>query len=97
MFRLALSIREKILGPEHIVSLSSLDNLAGFYRMRGEFLRSDQLYAQIVARRENKLGRNHPEVVSALKDWASMLREAKRNSAAKEVEQRVQAIRAFRQ
>jgi hypothetical protein len=77
------------------VSLSTLDNLAGFYRIRGEFLRAGELYAQIVARREKKLGPNHPDVVSALNDWATMLREAKRNGAAKEVEQRVQTISAF--
>ena len=50
----------------------------------------------LVARWEKKLGSNHPEVAAALKDWASMLREAKRNSAAKEIEHRVQSIQAAR-
>jgi hypothetical protein len=49
----------------------------------------------MAARCEKKLGSNHPEVVAALKDWASMLRVAKRTSAANEIEQRVQTIQAL--
>jgi len=94
LFQQALSIREKALGLDHVVSLSSLANLAAFYRVRGEFLRSGELYKEMVARWERKLGTNHPEVVAALNDWASVLREAKQNVAAKEVEQRVRMIRA---
>ena len=94
LFQQALAIREKTLGPEHAVSLSSLANLAAFYKLRGEFMRSAELYGQMAARWERKLGSNHPEVVTALKEWASMLRVAKRNSAANEVEQRVATIQA---
>ena len=57
-------------------------------------MRSAELYGQMAARWERKLGSNHPEVVTALKEWALMLRTAKRNSAANEVEQRVATIQA---
>ena len=97
LLKRALAIREQVLGPEHAVSLSSLANLARFYRIRGEFLRSGEFYGQVVARSERKLGSNHPGVVTALKDWASMLRQAKQNGPAKEIERRVQTIHTLQQ
>ena len=44
MYRRALEIREKLLGPEHPVVAGSLNNLAGLYDSQGNYERAEPLY-----------------------------------------------------
>ena len=55
-FRSALAIREKVLGPQHIGTATSLYNLAQAYRMIGDYGKAQELYERSLAIREKVIG-----------------------------------------
>jgi tetratricopeptide (TPR) repeat protein len=92
--RRALAIREKALGPEHPDVAMSLNSLAVVYSGQGKYARAEQLLQGGLAILEKAVGPDHPNVATALENYAGLLREMKRDAAAKELEARAQAIRA---
>jgi tetratricopeptide (TPR) repeat protein len=71
----ALEIREKILGPEHPDTITSLNNLAYLYKITGAYAQALPLYQRALQIREKTLGPEHPEVGTSLNNLA-MLYEA---------------------
>ena len=49
LFRRALAIREKALGPDHPNTALSLNNLAELYRAQGQYAEAEPLYRQALA------------------------------------------------
>jgi Tfp pilus assembly protein PilF len=60
LFERALAINEKVLGPEHPDTATSLDNLAGVLHDRGELVGARSLLERALAIREKALGSEHP-------------------------------------
>jgi tetratricopeptide (TPR) repeat protein len=75
LYERALAIREKVLGPEHPETASSLNNLALLLQAQGDLAGARPLFERALAIREKVLGREHPDTASSLS------RECKRGRA----------------
>jgi tetratricopeptide (TPR) repeat protein/transcriptional regulator with XRE-family HTH domain len=72
LYRRAVSIREKALGPRHPDVARSLSDLALLYLGRGEYEQAEPLYQQALAIQEQALGPDHPDVAGILNDLAML-------------------------
>ncbi len=89
----ALTIREKVLGPEHPDVATILNNLGGLYREQGNFSKAEPLLQRSLAISEKVLGSEHLDVAISLNNLA-LLYEAQGNYAQAELlYQRSLAIR----
>ena len=64
LYKRALAIREKALGPDHPDVGTRLNNLAGLYRAQGRYAEAEPLYQRALAIREKALGPDHPDVAT---------------------------------
>jgi tetratricopeptide (TPR) repeat protein len=69
----ALAIREKVLGPEHLDTSASLNNLAGLLQAQGNHTGARPLCERALAIKEKVLGPEHPDVATGLNNLATML------------------------
>jgi tetratricopeptide (TPR) repeat protein len=70
LFFRGLSIREKVLGPEHPDVARSLNNLAALYDNQGKYAKAEPLYVRALSIREQVLGPEHPDVATSLNNLA---------------------------
>lgn len=73
MFERALAAREHILGPAHLDSLASLQNLAGTLSAMGDFQRAVTLYERALADHERILGPEHQDTLITLQNFAGTI------------------------
>ena len=66
LYKRALAIMEKALGPEHPDVGAALNNLAELYRNQGRHAEAEPLYRRSRAIREKALGPEHPAVAKDL-------------------------------
>ena len=64
LYRRALAILEKALGPEHPNVAASLNNLAELFRDQGKYVEAEPLYRRALAIWEKALGPEHPDVAA---------------------------------
>ena len=57
LYRKALRIRQKVFGPEHPDTATSLNNLAALYNDMGDYATAESLYREAVEIRQKVLGR----------------------------------------
>ena len=57
LYKRALAIYEKALGPDHPSVAESLNSLAGFYHAQGSYAEAETLYRRALAIFEKGLGR----------------------------------------
>jgi hypothetical protein len=67
-----LPVREKVLGEEHPDTAMSLNNLAEFYRVLGEFDQAESLSRRALTICEQKLGPNNPITVKMKENYARL-------------------------
>ena len=82
MYRRALAIFERILGPEHYEIAINLNNLAALYQARGETSEAEALYRRALAIKEKLLGPAHPDVAMTLNNLAVLLKSQGRHQQA---------------
>ncbi|MBP1468983.1 tetratricopeptide repeat protein, partial [Candidatus Chloroploca sp. M-50] len=70
LYERALAIRERVLGPEHPDTATSLNNLAGLYGAQGNYDAARPLYERALDIRERVLGPEHPATARSLNDLA---------------------------
>ena len=70
LFQRSLTIREKVLGPEHPDVATSLNNLAALYRAQGKYEEAEPLYQRSLTILEKVLGPEHPNVATSLNNLA---------------------------
>jgi CHAT domain-containing protein len=88
-----LATREKVLGPEHVMVATGLNNLAELYREQSLYAQAEPLHRRALAIREKALGPEHPDVAWTLNNLA-LLHEAQGDFArAEPLHQRALAIR----
>jgi tetratricopeptide (TPR) repeat protein len=75
LYKRTLTIREKVLGPDHPDVATSFNNLALFYYNQGKYAKAEQLHQQALAIREKALGPDHPDMAASLNNLA-LLNEA---------------------
>jgi tetratricopeptide (TPR) repeat protein len=83
LFRSALAIAEKTLGPDHPDTAGSLNNLAGLLESKGDYAGAEPLYRRALSIAEKTLGPNHPNTATSLDNLAGLL-EAEGDDAAAE-------------
>src|SRR5450755_2576671 len=96
LFQSALAIREKVLGPEHPDTATSLNNLAWLYREQGQHEQAEPLYQRALAIREKVLGPEHPDTAISLGNLASLYQDQGKYQQAEPLYQRALAIREQR-
>jgi TPR repeat protein/CHAT domain-containing protein len=72
LYRQALAIREKTLGPDHLDVAVSLNNLAALYEDLGRYAEAEPFYQRALAIREKALGPDHPDVAVSLNNLAHL-------------------------
>jgi tRNA A-37 threonylcarbamoyl transferase component Bud32 len=95
MYRQALAIQKRALGPDHPSVAYTLMNLGLLLRERSDLAGAEPLYRRAIAIWEKRLGSDHPLVVQALGNLADLRRERGDPAAAQALYQR--AIDATRQ
>lgn len=83
LFRQAVAIAEKSLGPNHPDTAGSLNNLASLLESKGDYAAAEPLYGRALAIVETTLGPGDPRTAAALDNLAGLL-EAEGNYAAAE-------------
>ncbi len=72
LYKQALSIFEKALGPDHPDTGTALSNLALVYADTGRYAEADPLYKQALSIFEKALGSDHPDTGTALSNLAAL-------------------------
>ena len=94
LYRRALAIREKVLGPDHLDVAKTLSSLASlFYRVQNYPERAEPLLKRALAILEKNLGPEDPEVAGMLNSLAGRLREQGKFTEAEPLFLRSLAIR----
>jgi len=93
LYRRALAICEKALGPQHPDTATCLNNLAVLYRKQGRYPEADPLYRRALAISEEALGPEHPDTANSLNNLAALYDDQGRSSEAEPLYRRALAIR----
>jgi tetratricopeptide (TPR) repeat protein len=87
-----MSIREKLLDPEHLDVATSLNNLALLYGSQGRYAEAEPLYKRALAIREKALGPDHQAVSASLNNLALLYDAQGRYAEAEPLYKRALAI-----
>ncbi|MFC1597365.1 tetratricopeptide repeat protein [Planctomycetota bacterium] len=72
LYRRALAIQEKALGPEHLYVGMTLNNLAGFFYVQGKYAEAEPLYRRTLAIYEKTWGPENPDVAMTFDNLAGV-------------------------
>ena len=89
LYKRALAIREKALGPDHPWLATSLNNLAMLYFKQGRYAEAEPLSKRSLAIGEKALGTDHPDVATWLNNLAKLYWSEDRYADALPLAQRV--------
>ena len=89
----ALSIREKLVGPDHPDLAASLNNLALFYEKQGRYAQAEMFFQRTLAIQEKALGPDHADVATILNNLAIIYRDQGKHTRAEMLFQRALAMR----
>jgi tetratricopeptide (TPR) repeat protein len=90
----AAAARQAERFPDQDLRLArSLNNLAGAYAAQGKYAEAEPLYQRSLAILEKVRGPDHPDVATALSNYAALLQATKRSAEAAKLEARASAIR----
>jgi len=93
LFRRALAIYEKQLGPDHLCVAMSLNNLATLLQHRCRCAESEPLYRRALVIYEKQLSPDNPDVVTSLNNLAGLLQVRGKYAEAETLYRRTLAIR----
>jgi tetratricopeptide (TPR) repeat protein len=92
LYKRALAIREKALGPDHPDTATSLDDLAFLYQWQRKYAEAEQLYKRALAIRERALGPDHPDTATSLNNLAFLYQWQEKYAEAEPLYKRALAI-----
>ena len=92
LYRRALAIVEKAVGPEHPNTAASLNNLAALYDSQGRYDEAEPLYRRALAIREKARGPEHPNTAASLNNLAELYLSQGRYAEAEPLYRRALAI-----
>ena len=72
LYQEALRIWQKVLGPEHPDTATSLNNLAVLYQAMGEYAKAEPLLQEALRIRQKVLGPEHPDTAQSLNNLAAL-------------------------
>ncbi len=83
----------KYLGPEHLATLTSMNNLAKLYQDQGWHSKAESLYRKILQCRKKMLGPKHPYTLISINNLAESYRSQGKYSEAKSLSKEYLQIR----
>ena len=89
----ALTVAEKMFGPNHPNTAAFLNNLALVYHKQGRYTESGQLLEKTLELRERVLGREHPDTLKTMNSLAIAYHHLKRYEEAERVYRQTLPIR----
>ena len=92
LYRRALAIDEKALGPDHPDTATSLNNMAALYRAQERYKEAEPLCQRALDIFENSLGPDHPNTAISLNVLALLYRGQGRDQEAEPLYKRALAI-----
>ena len=92
LYRRALAIGEKAIGPHHPEVGTRLNNLANLLHDQGNYRDAEPLFRRAIAIDEKALGPNHPSVATDLNNLASLLHDQGNYKEAEPLYRRALAI-----
>lgn len=92
LYRRAIAIQEKVLGPEHPDLAASLNNLAELSRIQWRYREAEALHERALAIREKALGPDHPLTAASLTNLARLYSLTRRPEKAAPLLERAVAI-----
>ena len=72
MYQRALDGYEKAFGPDHLLTLSTVNNLGSLYADQGRLQEAEAMYQQALAGKENIWGQGHPSTLSTVNNLGSL-------------------------
>lgn len=66
MYRRALAIQERALGPDHPSTANTLNNLGVMLSLRGDFAQAEKMHRAALATMEKVYGEQHPDTAAVL-------------------------------
>ena len=96
LYRRALTIKEKVLGPEHPDVAMTLNNLAVLYKAAGNYAEAEPLYQRAITIFEAALGPNHPKVITCRQNYEHLRRARRRRAKAATSESHGKRVRTSR-
>ena len=73
LYRRALEAQERVFGPEHPDTLTSVNNLAVLLESQGNYGAAEPLYRRALEARERVLGPEHPDTIILVNNLAALL------------------------
>jgi tetratricopeptide (TPR) repeat protein len=89
----ALSTRERVLGPEHPSTLTSMNNLALVLDSQGKYEAAEEMHRRALELREKVLGPEHPDTLTSINNLALVLDSQGKYKAAGEMHRRALELR----
>jgi len=77
-YKRCLEASERLLGPEHPSTLTSINNLALLYHNKGEYEKAEALHNRCLEARERLLGPEHPDTLASIHNLASLSEERRK-------------------
>lgn len=84
-----VEVSKRVLGPKHLETLSSMENLAAVYWNEGKCKEAEELDIQVLETRRSVQGPTHPATVSAMSSLALVYTSLGRWKEAEELERQV--------
>ncbi|SRR6266496_2528059 len=92
LYQRALMIREQQVGPQHLDTAHTLNDLARLYAEQGEYKQAEPLYQRALAIWEQQEGPQHPDVAIGLNNLAELYKKQGKYKLAESFYQRALAI-----
>ena len=87
--KMAMKVRNKILGPEHRDTLSSMGMVGLAYSLGGRWKEAEELEVRVMETKKRVLGEEHPNTLTSIVNLASTYKKQGRWREAEELELRV--------
>ncbi|KAF7515787.1 hypothetical protein PCG10_002914, partial [Penicillium crustosum] len=89
MYQRALAGREEALGPDHISTLSIVQNLGVLYHKQGKLKEAEQMYQRALAGYEEALGPDHMSTLDIIHNLGNLYSEQGKLKEAEKIYQRI--------
>jgi tetratricopeptide (TPR) repeat protein len=89
----ALLLREKRLGKEHPMTLTSMNEVGLALNNQGRYKEAEAMNRQTLALKETVLGREHPSTLTTMSNLATVLRRQGKHEAAETMNRQTLALR----
>ena len=89
LYKQALEIWKKALGPDHPDVAQSLNNLAALYYHQGYYSEAEPLLKQALEIMKNVLGPDHPDVVTISNNLTYLFREQREKTGIRGIKKRL--------